>query len=428
MDKNGITSKVKNPYVFRLTLISPKGRKKTLERIVSSLTEWVDPSFQIINVEERLRDKQNSRSASLKQIGKLVTPAISVMLFMQETGRMCVTDAENILKRPPWTFHHKVELQNKNSPRFALGKQEFYSLAKDLPLWAACPVVTTNEHLRINVYVRHFKAMVEFYRAVTEVEIETDKPEFCVFQLYQQTGLDIQLSLKYSQYIYPIPADSAYCSFNVNSIESVKLGTHCDVTHICDNVYTTRDPDGNLVVLYEQSKPRNISPKSSTSLAVASTCKTSNDCTCSIPITSVSNIEILDDVKSMKSSSDSQDSGRCSDMEGPLIDNVFVIDGDVPNYSGINKDRVKTSEGYSSSEGSAKDAEKVTNNSNKTKNTIVSVDETTHSGCEKGKLPKRALSFPFFGKGKAKAKDNDESQIDEKKPGAQKDRLVPVYI
>ena len=418
MAENAVTSNVKNPYVFRLTLISPKGRRRTLERIISSLTDWVDPSFQIINVEEMLGDKKKSKSASLKQIGKLVTPAISVMLFMQETGRMCVMDVENILKRPPWTFHHKVELQNKNSPRFSLGKQEFYSLAKDLPLWAACPVVTTNEHLRINFYVRHFKAMVEFYRAVTEVEIETDKPEFCVFQLYQQPGLDIQLSLKYSQYIYPMPTDSAYCSFNVKSIESVKFGTRCDVTHISDNVYTTRDPDGNLVVLYEQSKPRIISPTSSTSLA--NTCSTSSDCTCNIPITSVSSIEILDDVKSMKSSSDSQDSGRCSDMEGPLVDNVFVIDGDVPNYSGI-KDRVRISEGYSSSVGSFKDAVKDTNNSINSKDNVTKLGESL-----KGKLPKR--TFPFFGKGRTKSKDNGGGKIGERKDETKKDDIVPVYI
>ena len=416
MAKNEAFSNVKNPYAFRLTLISPKGRRRTLERIVSSLTDWVDPSFQIINVEERLGDKRKSKSASLKQIGKLVSPAISVMLFVQETGRMCVMDVENILKKPPWTFHHKVELQNKNSPNFSLGKQEFYTLAKDLPLWAACPVATTNEHLRINLYVRHFKAMVEFYRAVTETEIEADKPEFCIFQLYQQPGLDIQLSLKYSQYIFPMPTDSAYCSFNVNSVETVKLGTHCDVTHIGDNIYTTRDPDGNLVVLYEQSKPLIDSPTSSTCLANSSS--TSSDCTCNRPITSVSSIEILDDVKSLKSSSDSHDSGRCSDMEGPLVDNVFMNDGDVPHsINGVNKNKecVRMSEGYSSSVGSSKDV--VQDNSNNTKDNLVKVAEST-----KGKMPKR--TFPFFGKGKAKNKDKEAEKMSEIK----KDDFVPVYI
>lgn len=398
---------IKNPYVFQLTLLSPKGKKKSLERILSSLTDWVDPSFQIINVEERFDNGniKHSKSAKIKQTGKLVTPALSVMLYVQETGSMCVRDVENVLKKPPWTFHHKVELQNKNSPNFSLAKQEFYTLAKDLPLWAACPVATSNEHLRVNLYVHRFKAMVEFYRAVTEVEIETDKPEFCIFQLYQQPGLDIQLSLKFCQYIYPVPTESAYISFNINSIETVKLGTRCDITHIGGNIYTTRDPDGNRVFLYERLKTHDTALTSSSSLA--STCN--NNCTCNIPTTSISGIELLDDVKSLKSSSDSHDSGRCSDLDGTLVDNVFSSEPDIQNSVSKNSERVRTSEGYSSSVGSIQE----------TLPTQVQVAESS-----KGKAPKR---FSFFGKGKVKRKES-ETKDAEKKNEIMKANIAPVYI
>lgn len=407
---------LKNPYTFQLTLLSPKGKSRSLERVLYSLTEWVDPSFQIINVEERLDNEKTKMSKSpskLKQIGKLVTPALSVMLFVQETGAMCVRDVENILKRPPWSFHHKVELQNKNLPHLSLAKQEFYKLAKDLPLWAACPVATADEHLRINIYVHRFKAMVEFYRAVTEVEIETEKPEFCIFQLYQQPGLDIQLSLKFSQYIYPVPTESAFISFNVSSIETVKLGTRCDIRHVGGNVFTTRDPDGNRVVLYEQLKIYSKPLTSSRNLASTS----SNRRACNIPSTSISGIELLDDVKSLKSSSDSHDSGRCSDSDGPLVDNVFSSESDVRNSDCIKKERVRMSEGYSSSVGSFQDT--LPSQYEVRGNNLLQVSESP-----KGKAPKR---FSFFGKGKAKTKESSSNDSDKKKEVLDVD-IAPVFI
>ena len=408
-------TEVRNPYQFRLTLLSPRGKKRALERILSSLTEWVDPSFQIINVEESADHWKSKHSkGSTKHSGKLVSPALSVMLFMKETGSMCVKHVERVLKKPPWTFHHKVELQNKHSPNFSLGKQEFYSLAKDLPLWAACPVASTDEHLRINLYVHNFKAMVEFYRAVTEVEIETEKPEFCIFQLYQQPGLDIQLSLKYSQYIHPVPLDSAYISLNVKSVDTLKIGTRCDIVHISRNMYKTRDPDGNIVVLYEQAPSRFTAIPSNSSLA--STC--SDRYTCNQLITSISNIEILDDAKSMKSSSDSQDSGRCSDMDGPLVDNVFSNDIDSQLSYYMKQGHTKSVD-YTNPVGNLQDTRR--SHSESGEKDIVKVTE--HS---KGKSTKGI--FSIFGRGKSTNKGRSDSTDETKGSPSEKGNIVPVYI
>ena len=412
MAVNDTISEIRNPYVIRLTLRSPKGRKVALERILSSLTEWVDPSFQIINVEETIDNGKLKRSkcSSVKNSGKLVTPALSVMLFMKETGSMCVKHVERVLKKPPWTFHHKVELQNKRSPNLSLGKQEFYTLAKELPLWAACPVATSDEHLRINLYVHNFKAMVEFYRAVTEVEIETDKPEFCIFQLYQQPGLDIQLSLKYSPHIYPVPTECAYISFNVNSVETLKLGTRCDVKRIDGNMYKTRDPDGNLVILFEQMRSSFTTRPSASSLA--STC--SGGCTCNKPPASISSIELLDDAKSLKSSSDSQDSGRCSDMDGPLVDNVFCSEIELQTTNNVLKGHISRDK-HSASLGSVQEVR--TSQSEASKNNLIEVAESP-----KEKSPKGV--FHFFGKGKV----SNKTRKDSSDSGPDNGNIVPVYI
>lgn len=343
MAENSADIESGNPYRIRLTLLAPKGRSAALDRILSPLTDWVDPSRQIVDVDEMIPEeelrKQRKRPNSFN--GCLVTPAISVMLFVRETGKMCIEDVEKVLKKPPWEFHHKVELQNKSAPRTSLAKQEFFKLADDLPLFAACPVLTENEHLRVNLYVHNFPAMVEFYRTITDTEIETNKPEFCVFELYRQPGLDIQLSLKRSQYIYPVPVESAYISFNVKNIKMVQLATDNEIDHIGDNVYTTRDPDGNLVVLYE-----NDLTHLNDSCCLVGACKSCTNCLLSgINSLNFDTSANFDDIKSLKSTAESHDSGRYSDLEG--ANNASEC------KKHKNRNQSEKSEGYASSSSSS---------------------------------------------------------------------------
>ncbi|KAL4225657.1 hypothetical protein ACF0H5_016346 [Mactra antiquata] len=342
-----------NAYRIRLTLLASKGRGNTLDRIISSLTNWVDPSKQIVDVDEMLPDQEDKSTKSVPNVkGCLVTPALSIMLFMRETGNMCVYDAEKILKKAPWMFHHKVELQNIHAPKTSVAKQEFFKLADDLPLFAACPVLSENEHLRINLYVHDFSAMVEFYRTITDTEIETNKPDFCIFEIYRQDRLDIQLSLKRSPYIYPRPVESAYVSFNVKNIKMVTLGTSCHVEHVGSNVYTVRDPDGNLVVLYETTLSH-----SNDCCTLAGACSCSQGCL----ISQVSSCDLassasFDDVKSFKSTTESQDSGRYSDLEGTQCESGYVLDNSIKQKDKFNRgrggDKTIKSEGYASSSSS----------------------------------------------------------------------------
>lgn len=307
-----------NAYKCRVTLMAPEGKGHILDGYLASLTDWVDPSRQVVDVDEKLSGEElyDSEKSSPTLPGCLVSPALSIMLFMRETGFMCVTDIQEKLRRPPWQFHHRVELQNKNAPSKAVAQQEFFKLGADLPLFAACPVLTDNEHIRVQLYVRNFEAMMDFYRIITDTEIETSKPEFCIFELHSQNGLAIQLSLKRCQYIYPVPVRSAYISFNVKSIQEVKLITKVKIECVGGNVYTTHDPDGNLVVLYENDQGQQDA-----------ICELANDwhnkhycpherrlsrCT---QCDKIETLASFDERKGPKSTSDSHDSGRVSDLD-----------------------------------------------------------------------------------------------------------------
>ncbi|XP_052798408.1 protein FAM124A-like [Mya arenaria] len=339
-----------NAYKCRVTLLASQGRGRALEGIMAALTDWVDPYRQIIDVDEKIPDEnlyKGRRAEPPRVNGILVTPSLSIMLFMKEDGDMCVSDIQRIIENPPWQFHHKVELQNKSAPDKPVAKQEFYKLSDDLPLFAACPVLTNTEHLRINMYVHRFTKMVEFYRSITETEIETSKPEFCIFELYQQPGLNIQLSLKHSPYLYPVPVESAYISFNVRSVEDIRVATGvADIECVGGNVYTTRDPDGNLVILYENDHVQQAlfcdlaNAACNHKLAVSPLCLACDNFS-------------FDDGKSLHSTAESHDSGRFSDLEGGKAD-IGTNQRDKRNKPGTRDktNRVK-SEGYASSDSSS---------------------------------------------------------------------------
>ena len=307
-----------NAYKCRVTLMAPEGKGHILDGYLASLTNWVDPSRQIVDVDEALPGEElyDSEKHAPSLPGCLVSPAVSIMLFMRETGFMCVTDIHDTLSKPPWQFHHKVELQNKNAPHKAVAQQEFYKLGDDLPLFAACPVLTENEHIRVQLYVRHFEAMMDFYRIITDTEMETSKPEFCIFELYRQNGLAIQLSLKRCQYIHPVPVRSAYISFNVKSIQEVKLIMKSSIQSVGGNVYTTYDPDGNLVVLYENTKfQQEAFSELANDWRSKHSCPHTGSMTPCNLCDRLDSLATYDDRKSVKSTSDSHDSGRVSDLE-----------------------------------------------------------------------------------------------------------------
>lgn len=287
-----------DPYRCRLNLASPPGKEKILQKIISPLIKWIDPSFQIIRI---VRSYQSIGSTSLNcryevdhDADSVRTPALSVMLFLSENGIMCSNEVQKHLRKRPWKFHHKVELQCKRSPDRPAASQEFYGIADDLPLWSVCPIHCGNEHLRFLFHVRNFREMVEFYRVITEVEMESNKPGFCIFQLYSQPGLDIQLALKHSNHISPYPVKNAILNFKVKNLATIRTYLKTAIIKIGSDTYSITDPDGNTVYLQE------LQPLDTREMS----------------ITKQQHLKhVSDDVKSVRSSSDSHDSGRCSDSE-----------------------------------------------------------------------------------------------------------------
>lgn len=286
-----------DPFLCKLCITVPKGKRKLLQKILYPLTKWIDPSFEFFSITESERQirKNEIQSRDMEQceVENVKAPSISVILFLSENGAMSSTEIQKLFLLPPWEYHHKVELYNVRSPERTAACQEFYEIADDMPLWSVCPIHYGNEHLRVLIHVRDFQKMVEFYRIVTDSEMESSKPGFCIFQLHSSPGVDIQVALKYSKYIDPYPISTTYLAFKVKDVESIKSFTGCNLESLGDGSYVVTDPEGNKVHLYQTKLAETVSTKKSVRIRSELICE---------------------DIKSYRSS-DSQDSGRCSDSE-----------------------------------------------------------------------------------------------------------------
>ncbi|ESO94702.1 hypothetical protein LOTGIDRAFT_175342 [Lottia gigantea] len=187
----------------------------------------------------------------------LTTPSIAIMLFAPERGPVNAEKLKRELLKPPWQLHHTVILQKKSVALRTVAQQDFYELSNELPLWSVCPTLMDQEYIRIQLFVKNYQKMVEFYRLLTNGEGTSRKPGFCFFQLNTPTGQKIQLSLQYCSSITPLQVRNAILSFRTREIAAMQ--SKCRLIKLSGNVYTTRDPDGNTIRLVdERPNPEDI--------------------------------------------------------------------------------------------------------------------------------------------------------------------------
>ncbi|KAI8493530.1 hypothetical protein Bbelb_289270 [Branchiostoma belcheri] len=232
---------VQDPFGCRLQLFaSDAGKALWYRRALRPLLAWMDPAFQLVCISQHKPDWPSLE----KTDGN--TQAISVVLLLREDsgGDLSATSARECLHRPPWRFHHRLELVRTTNAS-CIAKQEFFDLGSRLPLWCVEPLHCGNEIFRFNLVVRNFSAMVDFYTRLTRKKAVCSRPGFCLFTLYTQPGLDIQLALKHSEYLTPYPTSKAMLKF---ATESVAKMADLKPYKIGDD-FLVKDPDGNPVLL-----------------------------------------------------------------------------------------------------------------------------------------------------------------------------------
>lgn len=251
-------SVAQDPYGCTLQINVRVGEASHLKRLYSPLLEGMDPTFQLVSVNESddvdtSLDLWTDEYKYMEEDSScfLQCQAVSIVLFLYEAfGRLSATDVQTNFNLAPWKFHHRVELPADTKPRVT-AQQDFYQLSTGLPLWSICPVHCGNEHLRFHIFVRNFIEMRSFYEILTGKKATSGSPGFCFYTLYCQSGFDIQLSLKHLPQIFPKPSKSVHLKFKIKDINSIMPHLRESPIQKEGSIWIAMDPDGNELILEE---------------------------------------------------------------------------------------------------------------------------------------------------------------------------------
>ena len=286
MDYRGVSSfkDHQDPYICTLCVYLPRRQKNPLKSILHDLLSGVDPTFQFINLKEMQidggyvkekrctpgRDEDITDCALLEAVElagvdkdvlysserRLCTPALSVVLQLQEEGVMSSAAAQQILLNPPWVYHHKIELANaRQSAITSMACQEYHAVdfgpqSPDLPLWSVGSVHHGNEHLRFQIITINHEEMVNFYKHIIGKSELFSRNNFSLFELYAQPGMDIQLSFKFLGSLVPKPLPTSFLKFRVKGLKRLR-GLLFEQRTLPDGTWLAKDPDGNFLLLEE---------------------------------------------------------------------------------------------------------------------------------------------------------------------------------
>ncbi|GFS03896.1 LOW QUALITY PROTEIN: protein FAM124A-like [Elysia marginata] len=273
-----------------LTLVVPPGKRKYMCRILKPIVRDVRGLASLIDVTEQPDDAKNQRQDNRScapsytvSSQELSAPALAVMLFLPEHSQTIpdVTTVRQRFLEFPWRYHHAIQLQSAGATKSnLLGQQDFYFLSRQLPLWSvSAGLPQSGLRVRFNVFVRRFNAMVEFYRLITNSEMESRKAGFCVFPLTPEqlgeesvssscdkknvTSFTCELALKQCPMVNPFPVSDAYLSFPVSNLKSLLSILPTQARLVSNHRYLIHDPDGNPLILYnsDHHKHNDVSSK-----------------------------------------------------------------------------------------------------------------------------------------------------------------------
>ncbi|XP_066467210.1 protein FAM124A isoform X2 [Tiliqua scincoides] len=236
---------VQDPFLVSVHIIANPGESSALQKAIDSLLAWIHPDLQLFRVSERRVPRKANKAVASQ-------PALAVILFLQEEfDEEPILQLHESFQKPPWLYHHTERVHGNFLP-YMPGSQDFFSLAQGTPLWAIRPVHYGKEIIRFTIYCRNenFADLMKMYELVLKRRICRKKADFCVFPIYSNADIDIQLSLKrLPRGHVPSPTDSAVLEFRVKDIRQLVPLLPNPCNPISEGRWQTEDPDGNKILL-----------------------------------------------------------------------------------------------------------------------------------------------------------------------------------
>ena len=228
--------------------------------------DWIDQDLRVFKVGQRAND--NNVNQSFNQPNTLSRmPSVAVMLFLSEEGPLGherIQAAKRRFEKPPWKFHHSEQVcQGKINP-YPYNSPDYFYTSEELPLWAIRMVHCGKELLRIVLFTSEesWDDMIQFYKLVIGFEADISRNDFCLFTIHSRGHYDVQFALKkLKPDTCPRNLESVKLQFRVPDVGSLVPLFPNVCKPIADNLWETRDHDGNTITIDVIGQPR---PKSST--------------------------------------------------------------------------------------------------------------------------------------------------------------------
>ncbi|WAR28326.1 F124A-like protein [Mya arenaria] len=238
-----------------------------LAELYRPVVDWVDADLHIFKVSSPTHDDDNVNQSFNQPQRVARMPSIAVMLFLSEEGPLGyerIQSAKRRFEKPPWRFHHSEQVGQGKINLYPYNSTDYFYTSEELPLWALRMVHCGKEFLRIVLFTSEesWNDMIAFYKLIIGFEPDTSKDDFCLFTVYSRGHYDVQLALKKLKGdTSPRPLNSVKLQFRVPDVGSLVPLFPNVCKPVSDNVWETKDHDGNVITIDVTGKPR---PTSST--------------------------------------------------------------------------------------------------------------------------------------------------------------------
>lgn len=243
-----------DPYRLQLHFLVDPREVLPLAKLYQPVLNMIDQDLHIFNVIANTDDETVNQSfCQPKPVSRM--PSVAMMIFLSEEGPLGyerVQTAKRRFEKSPWRFHHSEHVGQGKINLYPYNSSDYFYTSEELPLWAVRMVHCGKESLRIVLFTSEesWADMLEFYKLIIGYEPDMKRDDFCMFTIHSREHYNVQFALKKLKgETLPRPLQSVKLQFKVPDVGSLVPLFPNVCKPISDNLWETKDHDGNVITI-----------------------------------------------------------------------------------------------------------------------------------------------------------------------------------